>query len=323
MTLETEKTEAINKINEDAKKKKVEETQKALDSELKLMNSHYTSIQDLTKNAVKKSGKFDLIDVDATKANYKKIGEELNKYLDNLNSSKDRISKYYDDMAELYSKDSKEYKDLQDKKQAALNDVESKIKVTNKNIEDNTQASTQVQQQYFADLAEKVSKVYEGVNELLSGAFDAAQSIFDTQLEEAQEKLDEVTETYDEAVSKKEESNARLAELEEEAKTATGGRAIVVQEQIAREMEANKELAKQEKELAKEKEKREKEIAKIEKTEESKFGAIACYRYCTGCFRCPSGTCRCTIPCKYCGCCFGWQYGCNPNGYHYSSDCQT
>ncbi|EYA39820.1 hypothetical protein M075_1692 [Bacteroides fragilis str. 20793-3] len=265
VALETEKTEAINKINEDAKKKKVEETQKALDSELKLMNSHYTSIQDLTKNAVKKDGKFDLIDVDATKANYKKIGEELNKYLDNLNSSKDRISKYYDDMAGLYSKNSQEYKDLQEKKQAALNDIESKIKVTNKNIEDNTQASTQVQQQYFADLAEKVGKVYEGVNELLSGAFDAAQSIFDMQLEEAQEKLDEVTEAYDEAVSKKEESNARLAELEEEAKTATGGRAIVVQEQIAREMEANKELAKQEKELAKEKEKREKEIAKIEK----------------------------------------------------------
>ena len=263
--LETEKTETINKINEDAKKKKVEETQKALDSELKLMNSHYTSIQDLTKNAVKKSGKFDLIDVDATKANYKKIGEELNKYLDNLNSSKDRISKYYDDMAGLYSKDSQEFKDLQEKKQAALNDVESKIKVTNKNIEDNTQASTQTQQQYFSDLSEKMAKAFEGVNELLSGAFDAAQSIFDMQMEEAQAKLDEVTEAYDEAVSKKEESNARLAELEEEAKTATGGRAQVVQEQIAREMDNNKQLAQQEKELAKEKEKREKEVAKIEK----------------------------------------------------------
>lgn len=263
--LETEKTEAINKINEDAKKKKIEETQKALDSELKLMNSHYTSIQDLTKNAVKKSGKFDLIDVDATKANYKKIGNELNKYLENLNSSKDRISKYYDDMAGLYSKDSQEYKDLQDKKQAALNDVESKIKVTNKNIEDNTQASTQTQQQYYADLSDKMAKAFEGVNELLSGAFDAAQSIFDMQMEEAQAKLDEVTEAYDEAVEKKEESNARLAELEEEAKTATGGRAQVVQEQIAREMDNNKELAKQEKELAKEKEKREKEVAKIEK----------------------------------------------------------
>ncbi len=206
-----------------------------------------------------------MIDVDATKANYKKIGEELNKYLDNLNSSKDRISKYYDDMAGLYSKDSQEYKDLQDKKQAALNDVESKIKVTNKNIEDNTQASTQTQQQYFSDLSEKMAKAFEGVNELLSGAFDAAQSIFDAQMEEAQAKLDEITEAYDEAVSKKEESNARLAELEEEAKTATGGRAQVVQEQIAREMDNNKQLAQQEKELAKEKEKREKEVAKIEK----------------------------------------------------------
>ena len=261
VTLETE----INKINEDAKKKKIEETQKALDSELKLMNSHYTSIQDLTKNAVKRTGKLDLIDVKATKENYKKIGEELNKYLDNLNSSKDRISKYYDDMAGIYSKDSQEFKDLQEKKQAALNDVESKIKVTNKNIEDNTQASTQSQQQYYSDLAEKMAKAFESVNELLSGAFDAAQSIFEMQLEEAQAKLDEVSEKYDEAVEKKEESNARLAELEEEAKTATGGRAIVVQEQIAREMDNNKQLAQQEKELAKEKEKREKEVAKIEK----------------------------------------------------------
>lgn len=265
VNLETEKTETINKINEDGKKKKVEETQKALDSELKLMNSHYTSIQDLTKSAVKKSGKFDLIDVDATKANYKKIGEELSKYLDNLNLSKDRISKYYDDMAGLYSKDSQEFKDLQEKKQAALNDVESKIKVTNKNIEDNTQASTQTQQQYFSDLSEKMAKAFEAVNGLLSGAFDAAQSIFDMQMEEAQAKLDEVTEAYDSAVEKKEESNARLAELEEEAKTATGGRAQVVQEQIAREMDNNKQLAQQEKELAKEKEKREKEVAKIEK----------------------------------------------------------
>ena len=263
--LETEKTEAINKINEDAKKKKIEETQKALDSELKLMNSHYTSIQDLTKNAVKRTGKLDLIDVKATKENYKKIGEELNKYLDNLNSSKDRISKYYDDMAGVYSKDSQEFKDLQEKKRAALNDVESKIKVTNKNIEDNTQASTQSQQQYYSDLAEKMAKAFESVNELLSGAFDAAQSIFDMQLEEAQAKLDEVSEAYDEAVEKKEESNARLAELEEEAKTATGGRAQVVQEQISREMDNNKQLAQQEKELAKEKEKREKEVAKIEK----------------------------------------------------------
>lgn len=265
VTLETEKTEAINKINEDTKKKKIEETQKALDSELKLMNSHYTSIQDLTKQAVKRTGKLDLIDVKATKENYKKIGEELNKYLDNLNSSKDRISKYYDDMAGVYSKDSQEFKDLQDKKQAALNDVESKIKVTNKNIEDNTQASTQSQQQYYSDLGEKMAKAFESVNELLSGAFDAAQSIFEMQLEEAQAKLDEVSEKYDEAVEKKEESNARLAELEEEAKTATGGRAQVVQEQISREMENNKELAIQEKELAKEKEKREKEVAKIEK----------------------------------------------------------
>lgn len=265
IAIETEKAEAIKKLKDDADKKILEDKKAALDSELKLINSQYTSIQDLTKQAVKKSGKFDLIDVDATKENYKKINNELSKYLDNLSSSKDRISKYYDDMANIYSKDSQEYKDLQDKKKAALDDIEGKVKVVNKNMEDNTQASTQTQQDYFSDLSAKMGEAFEAVNEIMSGAFDAAQSIFEMQLEEAQAKLDEVSEKYDEAVEKKEESNARLAELEEEAKTATGGRAQVVQEQISREMENNKELAIQEKELAKEKEKREKEVAKIEK----------------------------------------------------------
>lgn len=265
LAIETEKVDAIKKLKDDADKKVLDDRKTALDSELKLINSQYTSIQDLTKQAVKRTGKFDLIDVDATKENYKKINNELAKYLDNLSSSKDRISKYYDDMANIYSKDSQEYKDLQDKKKAALDDIESKTKVVNKNMEDNTQASTQTQQEYFSDLYEKMGATFEAVNELMSGAFDAAQSIFEMQLEEAQAKLDEVSEKYDEAVEKKEESNQRLAELEEEAKTATGGRAQVVQEQISREMENNKELAIQEKELAKEKEKREKEVAKIEK----------------------------------------------------------
>lgn len=90
-------------------------------------------------------------------------------------------------------------------------------------------------------------------------------SFFDAKLEDAQEKLDEITEKYDEAVALQQESNERLLALTEEAKTASGGRALVVQGEIQREMVMNKELANQEKQLRKEKEAAEKNAAKIQK----------------------------------------------------------
>lgn len=264
LTIETDKNKAIEDVKKKATEKILKDNGEAINSEIKQLDSYFKSITELSKN-IESKGKWNIIDVDKTRENYTKVIAEQEKYVANLEASKKRIETYYDAQLALYDKDSKEYKDLVEKKKTSMDDLDSKINTTNKSIEDNTKASTEVQQKYYQELSDTIGKAYQAVSEVISGVFDAMNEIFQMQLDEANEKLEEVTERYDEVVEKKEESNQRLAELEEEAKTASGGRAIAIQEQIAREMETNKELANQEKELAKEKEKREKDVAKKEK----------------------------------------------------------
>lgn len=264
LIIEADKNNAINELKKKQIEKVLKDNQENIDSEVKQLDSYFKSITELGKN-VESKGKWNIIDVDKTKENYEKIIAEQNKYVANLESSKSRIASYYDSQLAMYDKDSKEYKDLADKKKTSLDDIDSKVATTNKSIEDNTKKSGEVQQQYYQELADKIAEAYGAIEGIVSGVFGAMNDIFQMQLDEANEKLEEATEQYDAVVEKKEESNQRLLELEEEAKSASGGRAIVVQEQIAREMENNKSLANQEKELAKEKEKREKEVAKKEK----------------------------------------------------------
>lgn len=264
LAIEADKNKSTQDLKKKANEKILQDNRDAISSEVKQLDSYFKSITELSKN-IESKGKWDIIDVDKTKENYAKVIAEQQKYVENLEASKKRVESYYDAQLALYDTDSKEYKDLVEKKKTSLDDLDSKIATTNKSIEDNTDKSTKVQQQYYQELSETIGKAYQAVSEVISGVFDAMNEIFQMQLDEANEKLEEVTERYDEVVEKKEESNQRLAELEEEAKNASGGRAIAIQEQIAREMETNKELASQEKDLAKEKEKREKDVAKKEK----------------------------------------------------------
>lgn len=110
-------------------------------------------------------------------------------------------------------------------------------------------------------IQEHVQLVIEGI----SMVFEAINSSLDEKIEEAQERYEVLSEKYDEVTEKIEESNARIAQLHEEAKNAQGGRAIVIQEQLSREIEANKELANEQKSIDEEKKKAEAEKEKLEK----------------------------------------------------------
>ncbi|WP_163319853.1 hypothetical protein [Dysgonomonas sp. 520] len=267
-----DRNKAVKKSNDDYLKSETDrinklrdEQNKAIDNETKQIEYQLNTINNLKENAVARSGKFNLIDVDATKNNLKEVGNELNKYLKTLDSSKKQIERYYDALISTYDKDSQEHKDAVENKKQALNDLDNKIKTTNKDIADNTQAATQVINDYWDDLSTKIGEKVQVISDSVGSVFETMSMFFDMQLEEANAKLDEVTEKYEAAVELQEESNERLKALNEEAKTAQGGRALVVQDEIQREMALNKELANQEKQLAKEKEKREKEAAKIER----------------------------------------------------------
>lgn len=250
-----EKIKTSNKSFDDEEKKRIEDAKKLakdkLDSETKLVDAQLRTIKELKENAVARSGGLNLIDIDATRKNLKDVENELKKYKSSLEKFKDEIEKNTTLDPEVKAK--------------ALDDINAKLKVTNKDIADNTQQQTQVMSDYWKDFSDKVGGYISVVSDSLGSIFETVGSFFKMKVEEASEKLDEITEQYNAAVELQKESNERLLALQEEAKTASGGRALVVQDEISREMALNKELAQQEKQLAKEKEKREKELAKAEK----------------------------------------------------------
>lgn len=163
--------------------------------------------------------------------------------------------------------------------QAEINYLEEQIAIKRKAGEDTTDLEIELSQKriqqskaeeeakkknlekMIASMSEYADKIMSHVNSI----FDATNDIINDQLNEAKEKYEEISKQYDDVVKKREESNNRLQELEEQASNARGGRALVLQQQVEAEMIKNQELAAQEKQLAKEKEKQEKEIAKKEK----------------------------------------------------------
>lgn len=118
---------------------------------------------------------------------------------------------------------------------------------------------------YFEEMHANLQKITGNIMEGVTAIFDATNSIMQAQLDDANEKFDEISKKYDEIVKKREESTNRIQELEKQAQNARGGRSLVLQSQIEKEIEANKKLAEQEQKLAKDKEKLEKEKAKKEK----------------------------------------------------------
>ncbi|MDR2950708.1 MAG: hypothetical protein LBV71_16090 [Prevotella sp.] len=250
-----EKIKSSNKDFDDDEKERAENAKKLaqdkVNFEMELIDKQFKTINELKENFTARGGALDLIDVDQTKANLAVIRDELDK-------QKTSLVKYKDELEKNTTLDPKA-------KEKALDDINAKIKVNAKDIADNTQQQTQVMTNYWADFSDKVGGYISVVSDSLNSIFETVGSFFDMKLEEAQEKLDEISEKYDETVELQEESNERLLALQEEAKNVSGGRALVVQDEISREMALNKELANQEKQLAKEKEAREKEVAKIQK----------------------------------------------------------
>ncbi|KAA6343655.1 hypothetical protein EZS27_008660, partial [termite gut metagenome] len=291
--LEKEK-EITNKANEEYKKR-LEERRKAIEEYNKALESFEKSGQSMYLSNLEKS-----ITKEKELANTK---EEVNSafakemVLMDLKQKqeKESVFKQYDDLIAKAKKNKQDTTEIEKEKNFQLSQINIKYsgeieKITNdknKNILgleqkandklklqsiQTTQTIVKERKKSYRDLqdwAEKqieaVSKVFDEAFAVMNPAADLLGSIFDVQMEEANTKLEEANSRYDEAVNKSKETTDRIKKLEEEAKSASGGRLVVLEEQIAREMQVKKEAEKQEKELQKEKEKREKEAAKIEK----------------------------------------------------------
>lgn len=248
----------------DAIKIEIEKNEKLIAEQNGFIEAKKAKSEEANKDMVVRNW-LGLIDVKATKEKYAKAIDADTKYLTQLNVSHLRKKELLEKDQKQFEKGSQEWKNIQDKISAEDKKFADDKDAINARIGSNMTKSMSAQQEFLKDLQVKMKETWGQISEGMTTVCGAANAIIQQQLTEAKAKLEDVTKQYGAIVEKRKEGQDKIKSLEEEAASASGGRAIAIEEQIARQMEANAELAMQEKDLAKEKEKLEKDIARKEK----------------------------------------------------------
>ncbi len=245
----------------------------------KLSTERNKLITDLETAAIERNTEdgrtFNFIKLKETKENYEHI-KTLR--LENIEAAKDeatQIATYYDKMANAFEKGSKGETVLLEEKKNKLAGINTQIIKDQKAVNESTKTAAAANQLYYDELAKKITDFHTEWSAKYSVLGTTMSSFLGVQLTNLNDELEATKKVIAQKTKAYEEHTNKVKSLEEETKTATGGRAIVVQEQLAREMEAQAELLKQKKEAEKEKEETDKQIArkkkqqaKIEKVQE-------------------------------------------------------
>lgn len=243
-----------------------EAQQNAASAELRALDSVLAESQlkigEVTKRS--KTG-FKLIDVDATRANLAAANEALDTYVGSVKGYQKDLQTAHEATLATLQKSTPEYVDEVQKYTDAQVDATKRIKAAEKEREENTKASTELQMEFYKDLAEKVSKFAQVASDSIGGVVDSVNLGIQSQIDTMTEQLEIVNEKYEEATKKREEAAENVEEIEGRIQSATGATAEALRGQLADAMAARNEAAREEQRLQKEKEKRDAEIAKKEK----------------------------------------------------------
>lgn len=237
--------------------------------EEKLQTERNTRISDLETAAIERNTEagrtFNFIKLKETKENYEHI---KNLRLENIKAAKDeakRVADAYDEMAKGFEKGSTGEAVILEEKKNKLAGINAQIIKDQQAVNDSTKTITAATQTYYDELAKKITDFHTKWTEVYGAMGGVVKGFLDLQITGLKEDQEETAKVIAEKTKAYEEHTEKVKSLEEEAKTATGGRAIVVQEQLAREMEVQGELLKQKKEAEKEKEEIDAEIARKKK----------------------------------------------------------
>ncbi len=237
--------------------------------EEKLQTERNKRISDLETTAIERNTEagraFNFIKLKETKENYEHI---KNLRLENIKAAKDeakRVADAYDEMAKAFEKGSTGEAVILEEKKNKLAGINAQIIKDQQAVNDSTKTITAATQTYYDELAKKITDFHTKWTEVYGAMGGVVKGFLDLQITGLKEDQEETAKVIAEKTKAYEEHTEKVKSLEEEAKTATGGRAIVVQEQLAREMEVQEELLKQKKEAETEKEEIDKQIARKKK----------------------------------------------------------
>lgn len=259
----------LSDIKKDANLADIVAQQLFIKEEETLQTDRNKRIADLEASAIERNTEagrtFNFIKLKETKENYEHI---KNLRLENIKAAKDeakRVADAYDEMAKGFEKGSTGEAVILEEKKNKLAGINAQIIKDQQAVNDSTKTIIAATQTYHDELAKKITDFHTKWTEVYGAMGGVVKGFLDLQITGLKEDQEETAKVIAEKTKAYEEHTGKVKSLEEEAKTATGGRAIVVQEQLAREMEVQGELLKQKKEAEKEKEEIDAEIARKKK----------------------------------------------------------
>jgi len=204
-------------------------------------------------------------DVEATRAKIKVNQQVLDDYMAKLGEAEKMVKAYFEAELEKYADNAEKKEALLLAQQGIEDQINVKKQEGNKKQEELDKLSYGVRSKLLAEFNERAKKLWDALVPELDKMQKTLTSGIDMNIKKITAEITEVSKKYDEIVKKHKETQAKIDALNKESLTASGGRAIVIEEQLARQMEANQQLAMQEKELSDKKKALEKEKSAEEK----------------------------------------------------------
>lgn len=226
------------------------------------LNQAKDRIGKLTK---RDKGSLQLIDVNATRDNLAAANAVLGEYITGMLKYGADLQTAHEATLATLKKGTPEYIAEVLKYAQAQEAVTQRIKKAQEEQDQNTKQSTQTQYRYYQELFGKIADYAQEGSEIVGNAMDVWNQGLQAQVDELNSQLDAVNERYEEAQKMHEDAAKSVEDLESRIQNATGGAAEALKEQLADQMAARNEAAREEDRLEREKEKKEADIAKKEK----------------------------------------------------------
>ena len=268
----------IDKFTADEAKKAYDKTIKEQDSIISLTDKNIKRFQEAAKGIkfepVMEDDAFtdyfggQILNIEKTKKRYGELKDALEEYRLSITQGSDEMDKVeeawqkkLDATARMYGENSTEYDQMYKDYKSSMNSYVVEREKVSQQIEQIEKKEGEVTRDYYESLEKQMKSVYsqlaENVFEPLADGFGA---LLDFQLEKAQEALEEIEELYDKAVEAREESAARMQEINNELRADDGQNKEALQQRLAEEEVLLVQREETERALEKEKKKREYEV---------------------------------------------------------------
>ena len=250
--------------NAEQAQKNAEEIAARADLELQALDDMYAKIEKKKEKTTVRDN-LGIIDVEATRSNLAAVETSLSEYIGGLISYQKTLKLSHEATLATLEEGTPEYEAALQQYAIVMEETSDRISDAQKRQEENTKKWQEVLMMSITDLMGKISEEINKYTEVISGVAGQFSSIVQIQLDALNEQLEAVDEKYEAARQRSEEVAEVVEETEERLRSASGGTAEALKEQLQEQVIAREEAAREERKLAKEKEKLEAQIAKKEK----------------------------------------------------------